>query len=104
MSSIASSKQNLRLLDLTSATRELDLASELFHRINRVIPVNQEILSVRPDCTARDAVSLMQKHGYSQLPIISEGEVLGVFSFRSFAKATASGDLSHWNTQRCAPG
>jgi predicted transcriptional regulator len=61
---------NLRLLDRSTMTEELDLVSELFHRINRVIPVNQELLVVPPNCRVREAVNLMRKHGYSQVPVV----------------------------------
>lgn len=101
---MAASIPNLRLLDRSAAARELDLASELFHRINRIIPQDQKVLTVRPNCRVREAIALMQKHGYSQVPVVDEGEVLGVFSFRSFAKEAAHATLDKWNKEQCAPG
>jgi CBS domain-containing protein len=95
---------NLRILDRSAATKELDLASELFHRINRIIPQNQSLLTVPPSCLVRDAVAQMREHSYSQVPVAENGEVLGVFSFRSFAKEAAGLTLEQWTTQRCAPG
>ncbi len=96
---------NLQLLDGSAAARELDLASELFHRINRVIPPNQKLLTVRPGRAVREVVALMLEHGYSQVPVMEEnGEVLGVFSLRSFAQEAASKSLDEWQKQRCAPG
>lgn len=95
---------NLRLLEHSAAAKELDLSSELFHRINRVIPQDQVLLTVPPDCLAREAVALLQEHGYSQVPVICNGEVQGVFSFRSFAKHSAAATLDDWKTQKCAPG
>jgi len=95
---------SLRLLDHSAAAKELDLASELFHRINRIIPQNQVLLTVPPSCRARDAVALMQQHGYSQVPVVDNGEVLGVFSFRSFAGHAAGATLDEWSRQKCAPG
>lgn len=50
---MAASIPNLRVLDRSSAVRELDLASELFHRINRIIPQDQELLVIPPDCLRR---------------------------------------------------
>jgi len=35
--------------------------------------------------TARDALGLMREHGFSQLPVVAEEKVIGVFSYRSFA-------------------
>jgi predicted transcriptional regulator len=84
--------------------KELDLASELFHRINRIIPENQKLLTISPTCAVRDAVALMRKHGYSQLPVVNNGEVLGVFSFRSFAREAARATLEEWQKQKIAPG
>lgn len=95
---------NLKLLDHSAAAKELDLASELFHRINRIIPQNQVLLTVPPSCRANQAVVLMLEHGYSQLPVVDNGEVLGVFSFRSFARDAARTTLDEWTKQKCAPG
>lgn len=95
---------DLKVLDTSHYTKELDLASELFHRINRIIPEGQKILTVQPTERAREAIALMQKHGYSQVPVVSGGEVLGVFSYRSFAREAATTTLEYWNKQRCAPG
>jgi predicted transcriptional regulator len=93
---------NLRILDHSAASK--DLASEVFHRINRVIPQDQSLLTVAPRCRAREAVALMQQHGYSQVPVVDNGEVLGVFSFRSFAGNAAGTTLDEWTRQKCAPG
>lgn len=101
---MAASIPKLRILDHSAATKELDLASELFHRINRIIPQDQLLLTVPPSCLVRDAVAQMQKSGYSQVPVVENGEVLGVFSFRSFAKGAAGLSLEEWTKQRCAPG
>jgi predicted transcriptional regulator len=101
---VAPSLPNLLLLDQPPTEKELDLVSELFHRINRVIPPDQAILTVAPDCRARDALALMHKHGYSQLPVVHNGEVIGVFSYRSFAQKAARESLDDWAQQKCAPG
>jgi hypothetical protein len=81
MSFMPVSISSLQALDSFATAKEFDLASELFHRINRVIPRDQSVLSIPPDCRVRDAVSLMQEHGYSQVPVVRNGEVLGVFFF-----------------------
>jgi predicted transcriptional regulator len=90
-------------LDSVSA-RELDLASELFHRINRIIPQDQKLLMIPPTYRVRDAVTLMREHGYSQVPVVNNGEVLGVFSFRSFAREAANATLDELMKQKTAPG
>ncbi len=101
---MATSLPNLRILDRSSAVKELDLASELFHRINRIVPQNQSLLVISPHQKVRDAVALMRRYGYSQLPVVDSGEVLGIFSYRSFAQGAASGTLEDWTKQKCAPG
>lgn len=93
-----------RVLDGQVTSRELDLVSELFHRINRIIPENQCLLRIPPEITAREAISLLQKHGYSQAPVVLGDQVLGVFSHRSFARKAAESTCQEISQQKCAPG
>lgn len=95
---------NLQVLDQSMEERDLDLASELFHRINRIIPQDQSLLTIPPNYKVREAVALMRKHGYSQIPVVENGEVLGVFSFRSFANEASSTTLQDCIKQKCTPG
>src|SRR5262245_26894518 len=46
----------------------------------------------------------MRRHGYSQVPVVSDGEVLGVFSFRSFSCAAADVTFQQMTRHRAAPG
>jgi predicted transcriptional regulator len=94
---------NLRVLDRPTVAKELDLASELFHRINRIIPEKQSLLTFPPKCLVKDAIALMRQNGYSQAPVVDNGEVLGVFSFRSFAQGVANATLEEWIRQKCGP-
>jgi len=95
---------NLKLLDSSPLSRELDLVSAIFHRINRALPKNQDLLTVPPTCSAREAVEMMVKRGYSQVPIVSNGKVDGVFSYRSFARIAAQQSLDELNQYKGAPG
>lgn len=101
---MAASISNPRTLRLAVEATGLDLASKLFHRINRIIPPDQVVLTVSPTCLVRDAVALMREHGYSQLPVLKGNEVLGVFSLRSLAQEAAKATLEDWTKQKCAPG
>jgi len=68
-----------------------------FHRLNNVLPEQQEIVSVGPDATVAEALAIMSREGYSQLPIVEGREVLGAFTFRSFsltARSMGRADLS----------
>src|SRR6266849_1579809 len=95
---------SLRVLDETNISRELDLVTELFHRINRIIPESQELLTIPPEMTVREAIPLLRKHGYSQVPVVTGGEVLGVFSYRSFAHKAALSTWQEVTQQKWAPG
>jgi CBS domain-containing protein len=59
--------------------------SQLFHRLNRVLPEDQELVKVSPGVKVSEALQLMRKHRYSQLPVVDGTHVVGVFSYRSFA-------------------
>ena len=100
MSEVAS---KLRVLDGLLPTTELDLATELFHRINRGIPENQNLFTFQPTCLVRDAIPQMVSKGFSQVPVLDNNEVLGVFSFRSFSKGVGNVSFEEWKTQKCAP-
>ena len=43
-----------------------DLAMELFHRVNRVLPEDQALVSVEPETSAREAIAIMTQRGFSQ--------------------------------------
>ena len=96
--------RDIGVLDRSSLSREFDLASELFHRVNRIIPELQSILAFPPSRRVRDAVREMLDNGYSQAPVMENNHVLGIFSFRSFSREAARTSLEEWNKQRCAPG
>ena len=57
-----------------------------FHRVNSLLPEDQVVATVGPGTTVAEAIQLMREHGFSQLPVVEGNEVLGVFSFRSFAE------------------
>jgi hypothetical protein len=76
----------LRAKETLPEFSEFELISELFHRINRVIPLDQLLVSVSPDTPVVEAIRLMQKRGFSQLPVIEGTELLGVFSYRSLGE------------------
>jgi len=59
----------------------------LFHRLNSVLPIDQEIISVLPETPVQEALDLLGKYGFSQLPVMVGQQVLGLFSYRSFSQA-----------------
>src|ERR1700677_1521091 len=78
-----------RVSDELEAVRALDLVSKLFHQVNRVVPADQQLLTIPPEMAVRDAIALLQEHRFSQLPVVAGARVLGVFSYRSFAHKAA---------------
>jgi CBS domain-containing protein len=60
--------------------------TSVFHRLSSVLPESQELLTVGPDMPASEALKLMEERGYSQVPIVHGGEIIGVFSYRSFSR------------------
>lgn len=61
---------------------------ESFQRVNNLIPDKQDVVSINPETTVAQAIELMKRHNYSQLPVVEGKQVLGIFSYRSFALET----------------
>lgn len=59
---------------------------ETFHQVRSLVPDDQELVSVKPNTRVAEALKLMKKHHYSQLPVVVGKAVLGVFSYRSFSE------------------
>lgn len=71
-----------------SATRSSggSVLTRLFHRVNSVIPEAQEVVTVGPLTPVGEALVLLERHRFSQVPVIRGVEVLGSFSYRSFSR------------------
>jgi CBS domain-containing protein len=63
------------------------LLTRLFHRVNSVIPEDQELVTVDPQMPVAEALVLLQRNRFSQVPVVRGVEVLGSFSYRSFTRA-----------------
>lgn len=57
-----------------------------FHDVGSVFPGEVIILSVTPQTHVGEALKLMLEKRFSQLPVMEDGEVLGVFSLWSLAQ------------------
>lgn len=77
-------------IKIRSLSGDAQSVTELFHRLNSVLPVEQQIVSVAPDLLAVDALRKMKEHRFSQLPVVVGREVLGLFSYRSFANSVVT--------------
>ena len=59
---------------------------ELFLTVKRIFPKDQEeLVTVNHDDTVGFALQLMKENNFSQLPVIRDSEVFGVFSYRSLS-------------------
>lgn len=62
--------------------------SEDKFRVSSIPSANDGVVSVPPDCTVREAASLMMTHDYSQLPVMCTPRVVkGVISWKSLSYA-----------------
>jgi CBS domain-containing protein len=83
----------LTVVDQPSSLNEPVSLTDSFHRLGRILPEKQSLITCTPNTPASEALTLMHKHGVSQLPVAMGERVLGVFSYRSFARSvTAMGD------------
>jgi CBS domain-containing protein len=86
-----------------SPDQNSDSTAELFHSVNRAIPEDQVLLSIEPDCLVSEALQLMGKHNFSQVPVVSAGDVMGVFTYRRFSAGIGQISLANWNAEKSAP-
>lgn len=70
-------------IDLTAAP---GLLTTLFNRLSRVVPESQTLIVLDPDVRAQDAIATMTAECISQVPVVRQNRVLGIFSYRSFAQ------------------
>jgi predicted transcriptional regulator len=101
---IATAQLALPQQTVAELAQALTQADELFHRVSRAIPTEQQILALKPEMLARDAIKLLKQHFYSQAPVASGSKILGVFSFRSFAVKAAGYSLESLHGLKHAPG
>jgi len=57
-----------------------------FHDVGTIFPGEVTVVSVTPQTPAGEALKLMLEKRYSQLPVVENGEVMGVFSLWSLAQ------------------
>jgi CBS domain-containing protein len=60
-------------------------ASDPFHDVGSIFPSDVEVESVRPATTVVEALHIMATKRFSQLPVIEDGRLRGVFSLWSLA-------------------
>jgi predicted transcriptional regulator len=99
---MAEAASHLRLLGSDPPRRGVGEVGE-FHQINRVLPRDQRVLSLDPRCPVREAIAQLRDREYSQAPVVADDLVIGVFSFRGFAREVGELELKDWNQRKAAP-
>jgi CBS domain len=74
-------------IDLSSGDGEI---TTLFNRLGRAIPEGQILEELAPETSARDALGLFRRLRISQAPVVANGRLIGVFSYRSFSRGVVS--------------
>lgn len=60
--------------------------SHQFFRVAKLVPLDQDVRAIPPGTRVKEALALMKENGFSQLPVVAGTTVIGVFSYRSFAR------------------
>jgi len=89
--------------DILTIKQDIDPLLGFFHTVNRIIPVDQKLLSISPSMKAHAAVQLLNQTKYSQVPVIDNNRVLGMFSYRSFSKFSAKKTYAEITQDKVAP-
>jgi CBS domain-containing protein len=78
--------ENDVLSDFPNDEPEAQSLTELFHLVKSLIPAGQKVVSIPPDATVAEALRIMDREDFSQLPVAAGNIVLGVVSYRSLAR------------------
>lgn len=71
--------------EIPASEAETQSLTELFHQVSSLIPEGQTLHTAPPHMTVAEALQLMQRRDFSQLPVVAGNTVLDVFSLRSLA-------------------
>ena len=63
-----------------------DPLGSLHGRLNDFTSENQQLWTIPRDTEVADALVIMRREGFSQLPVMHNERLVGVFSYRSFAR------------------
>ncbi|MDB4372797.1 CBS domain-containing protein [Mariniblastus sp.] len=77
--------------------------TDLFHRVNSVIPDAQKLVTIEPEMLVAEALDLLEEHGFSQAPVVVGREVLGLFSYQTFSRAVISHARAATKNRRLDP-
>ncbi len=90
--------------ELAESEHEVSL-EEIAHSLARLLPDRQELQWFDAQLSAAEALTVLQRAGYSQAPVRQGVRYVGVFSYRSFARAVtmvgSSGPLGDLTVSDC---
>jgi len=90
--------------DLAESEHELSL-DEIVHSLARLLPDRQELQWFEAHTAVEEALTVLRRTGFSQAPVRQGNRYVGVFSYRSFARAVtlagSSGPLSDLAVSDC---
>ncbi len=82
-----------------------DVVQRIVDQINRVLPADPVMKTVKHNTPVSEAISLMNDKGYSQMPVEREdGNIIGMFSLRNFSKRIIETNLKDLNADRMELG
>jgi len=70
-----------------------DALGSLHGRLNDFTPESQQLRTIPRDTQVVEALTMMRLEGFSQLPVMHNERLVGVFSYRSFARRLLELDL-----------
>jgi CBS domain-containing protein len=70
--------------------RDDDSGSGSFHEVGNLFPGEVEVLAVEPHVSVGEVLRRMLAAGYSQVPVVDNGTVRGLFSFGTLARVVAT--------------
>lgn len=66
--------------------RTLEEQIQEIHEVGRLFPDETTVLTVSPETPVHEALQLMVRHRYSQLPVVEDGRIRGLFSHWALAQ------------------
>jgi CBS domain-containing protein/anti-sigma regulatory factor (Ser/Thr protein kinase) len=79
---------------LSSAGSQVTRVQELIYELKIEQVMTKNVITVTPDCTIRELKELMRVKRLSGVPVVSQGELVGIISMENLIKALERGELS----------
>jgi predicted transcriptional regulator len=89
----ASAAQNEQVDAVVAAIESTETAAEdPTYRVSKLAAANQKVLSVKPDASIQELITLLMSHDFSQMPVMTtDREVKGIISWKSVGERLGLG-------------